>query len=283
MSTINTAEHFGVSLDMGMIAPGRFADILLVDDLSDFSARMVIAKGQVVAANGTLLAELPRVSHPDWALRSVRLPRRLTGQDFKLQTGKNRKAWANVIGIIANQAHTRHLRLQVELVDGEAHASGGEDLAKIALLERHENTGRIQTALVQGFGFTQPCAVASTVAHDCHHMIVVGTDNESMAIAANALADCGGGQVVVLNGQIIGKVELPIGGLMSDENAEVVAQKAESVLEGLRACGCTIKNANMQLSMLGLAVIPELRISDLGLVDVNHFRFIPAFEEINEA
>ncbi len=152
------------------------------------------------------------------------------------------------------------------------------DLAKVALVERHRRTGRVQVGLVQGFGFTEPCAVASTVAHDSHHMIVVGTDDENMAIAGNALAEWGGGQVVVRRGEIIGRVELPIAGLMSDERGKVVAQKAATVLEGFRACGCQLNNPNMQLSLLGLVVIPELRISDLGLVDVNHFDFIQVLE-----
>ena len=131
---------------------------------------------------------------------------------------------------------------------------------------------------MQGFGFTGKCAVATTVAHDSHHMIVVGTDEENMALAANTLAECGGGQVVVRDGKVIGKVELPIAGLMSNEPAEEVARKAAGVLKGFRTCGCKLENPNMQLSLLALVVIPELRISDLGLVDVNRFSFIPAVE-----
>jgi adenine deaminase len=136
----------------------------------------------------------------------------------------------------------------------------------------------VQVGLVQGFGFNVPCAVASTVAHDSHHLIVVGTDEHSMAVAANRLAEIGGGQVVVRSGQVIGLVELPIAGLISNERAESVAHKAEMVLAGFRACGCTLNNPNMQLSLLGLVVIPELRISDLGLVDVNQFQILPVIQ-----
>jgi len=152
------------------------------------------------------------------------------------------------------------------------------DIVKLALVERHRRSGRIQVGLVKGFGFTEPCAIGTTVAHDSHHMIVTGTDDENMAIAANELAACGGGQVVVLRGEVIGKVELPIAGLMSNERAEVVGQKAATVLDGFKACGCTLNNPNMQLSLLGLVVIPSLRISDLGLVDVDRFTMIPVFE-----
>jgi adenine deaminase len=152
------------------------------------------------------------------------------------------------------------------------------DIAKIALVERHKGTGGITMGLVSGFGFESKCAVASTVAHDSHHMIVVGTDEASMAVAGNTLAKTGGGQVVVKDGKVIGRVELKIGGLMSTQKADIVAKKAETILEGFRACGCKLNNPNMQLSLLALVVIPELRISDKGLVDVTRFNFIPVLE-----
>jgi adenine deaminase len=183
-----------------------------------------------------------------------------------------------VIGVIENQAPTNHLKIPVTTNAGEIHADTSRDLAKIALVERHRGTGDVKVGLVSGFGFTGKCAVASTVAHDSHQMIVVGTDEADMAEAANSLARSGGGQVVVKDGQVIGKVELQIGGLMSTERADAVAKKAASVLEGFRACGCTLNNPNMQLSLMALVVIPELRISDLGLVDVNKFEFIPVVE-----
>jgi adenine deaminase len=153
------------------------------------------------------------------------------------------------------------------------------DLAKIALVERHKGTGKVQVGLVQGFQFDARCAIASTVAHDSHQMVIVGTDEANMAQAANQLAEMGGGQIVVKDGQVIGKVALPIAGLMSNEHAEVVASQAASVLQGFRSCGCLLNNPNMQLSLLALVVIPELRISDLGLVDVTRFDFIPVLEK----
>lgn len=185
---------------------------------------------------------------------------------------------AHVIGIIENQAPTRHLKLELPVVDGELQADLQKDIAKVALVERHRGTGAIALGLVSGFGFNRKCAIASTVAHDCHHMIVVGTDDASMAEAANSLARCGGGQVVVVDGKVRAQVELSIAGLMSTERADAVAKKAASVLEGFRACGCTMNNPNMQLSLLALVAIPELRISDLGLVDVVKLKFIPVVE-----
>jgi adenine deaminase len=129
--------------------------------------------------------------------------------------------------------------------------------------------------LVKGFGFKSPCAVASTVAHDCHQLVVVGTAEEDMAIAANKLVQVGGGQIVVREQEVIALLELPIAGLMSDEPAHVIAGKAREIINGFQLCGCQISNPNMPLSFLALAVIPELRLSDKGLVDVNRFEFIP--------
>jgi adenine deaminase len=279
MMTINTAEHFGVSREIGMIAPGRWADVVLVKDLNNFKAEMVIAKGQVIAENGEWKVKLPKFKYPSWATKSVKLKRKLKAEDFKLKvSGRQSPVKAYVIGVIENQAPTRHLTFDLQPIDGEIKVDMGRDIAKIALVERHKGTGGVTMGLVSGFGFDSTCAIASTVAHDSHHMIVVGTDEESMAVAANMLAKSGGGQVVVKEGKVIGLVELKIAGLMSKERADVVAKKAETILDGFRACGCTLNNPNMQLSLLALVVIPELRISDKGLVDVTKFNFVPVLE-----
>jgi adenine deaminase len=280
MATLNPAEHFGVARDVGSIAPGRYGDILLVSDLAEWSMDVVIAKGRKVAESGRLLLDIPRFVYPEWAVHSVHLGKELSAVDFHLAAPRPGNFSANVIGVIENQAPTRHLQMQVVAQNGEVKAELERDIAKIALVERHRGTGNVQVGLVNGFGFDVPCAIASTVAHDSHHMVVVGTDDTNMATAANHLARVGGGQVVVHNNQVIGQVLLPIAGLMSNERAEVVAQQAASVLEGFRKCGCKLNNPNMQLSLLALVVIPELRISDLGLVDVNHFQLIPVLEKL---
>ncbi len=279
MMTINAAEHFGLSKELGMIAPGRWADVALAQDLTNFKADMVIAKGKVIAEGGKWKVELPKTSYPAWVKNSVKLKRKLNAEDFKLKVESGKlKVKANVIGVIENHVGTRHLTFDLRPKNGEIKADVARDLAKIAVVERHKATGKITMGLVSGFGFTAKCAVASTVAHDSHHMIVVGTDDEAMALAGNALAKCGGGQVVVLGDKIIGLVEMKIAGLMSVEKADVVARKAESILEGFKMCGCELNNPNMQLSLLALVVIPELRISDKGLVDVTKFDFIPLLE-----
>ncbi|MCD6424545.1 MAG: adenine deaminase [Anaerolineales bacterium] len=280
MATINTAEHFGVGKDMGQIAPGRYADFLLVSDLNDFRPEKVFAKGKLLAVSGEWQFDLPEYEYPDWATRSVNMKRPLAADDFKLVVDQeiSSPATAHVIGVVEGQAPTRHLKMPVEVQDGEIKIDLEKDLLKIALVERHQATGGVIVGLVSGFGLKGKCAIGSTVAHDSHHMIVVGTDEEQMALAANLLAEIKGGQVVVKDGEVIGQVSLPIAGLMSNKRADVVAGEAASVLEGFQACGCSIINPNMQLSLLALVVIPALRISDLGLVDVEKFEFVPVIE-----
>jgi adenine deaminase len=151
------------------------------------------------------------------------------------------------------------------------------DVCQIALVERHRGTGGVVNGFVSGFGYTKDCALASTVAHDSHHMIVVGTNKADMALAANRLGAVGGGVVLYAPGKEIALVEMPIAGLMSDERAEVVAKKAAKLTAAMRDMGCTLNNAYMQHSLLALVVIPELRISDVGLVDVTRFETVDLF------
>ena len=279
MVTINPAEHFGVSREVGMIAPCRYGDVLIVSDLPSLRVDIVLSKGKVIAEDGDITVELPQFTYPDWAVESVHLGHPLQASDFRLRAPKDGNFTANVIGIIENQAPTKHLKLPVAARFNEVHADISRDIAKIAVVERHKATGGVEVGLVTGFGLDAPCGIATTVAHDSHHMIVVGTNETDMAMAANEIARLGGGQIVIREGKVIGQVELPIAGLMSNECAEVVAKKAGTVLEGFKACGCKLNNPNMQLSLLALVVIPELRISDLGLVDVHRFEFIPVLED----
>lgn len=279
MATINTAEHFGVAREVGMIAPGRWADVLLVSDLDSLRIDLVLARGVIAAQGGEVRVPRPSYTFPDVARHSVWLPRPLRAEDFLIPVRGDGRVCAHVIGILENQAPTRHLRLEIQPREGHLQASLDGDLAKVALVDRHHGTGAVRMGLVRGFGLTERCAVGSTVAHDSHQMLIVGTQDEDMACAGNELARMGGGQVVVHQGEVVARVELPIAGLMSDEPAEVVAQKAASVLAALAQCGCHLHNANMQLSLLALVVIPELRISDHGLVDVEQFRVIPLVDE----
>ena len=271
MATINTAEHFRVDRDMGMIAPGRYADVL----------ERVFAKGTLLATEGNLLIELDDFTYPEWATNSINLGKQLTAKDFEIKVeNASGVAACNVIGIVENQAPTRHLKLDMTITNGSLAVDIEKDIAKIALVERHKGTGGVEVGLVSGFGFTESCGIATTVAHDSHHMIVVGTNESDMALAANKVAEINGGQVVIKDGEVVGVVELPIAGLMSNERAQTVAEKAATVLDGFVKCGCSLNNPNMQLSLLALVVIPELRISDLGLVDVTKFEFVPLVESV---
>lgn len=283
MATINTAEHFGVSREIGLIAPGRFGDIVLVKDLVDFEVNTVVSRGKIAFQNGEIVVDLPEREYPEWAIKSVHFPRPLTADHFRLVADTAKKVHVNVIGIIENQAPTRHLVFEMEVTGGEVRPDIHRDIAKVALVERHRPTGRVQVGFVHGFMFNKPCAVATTVAHDSHQMIVVGTNEEDMAFAANYLQSIGGGQVIVSHNELLGEIKLPIAGLMSTASAQQVASEAKSLLEGFKKCGCTLNNPNMQLSLLGLPVIPELRITDLGLVDVTRFDFIAVTEPVESS
>jgi adenine deaminase len=281
LATINTAEYFGVSRNIGLIAPGRYADILIVKDLEDFHVELAVVMGQIASENGRVLVDLPVIDYPGWARESVHIPRPLQASDFKLIVPEGiagNSVLAHVIGVIENQAPTQHLKVKIRNSNGELRADAVNDIAKIALVERHHNSGRVKVGLVKGFGLAVNCAIASTVAHDCHHLLVVGTDETQMALAANRLAAEGGGQIVVREGDVIGQVNLPIAGLMSNRKAKEVAKQAATILRGFKACGCKLNNPNMQLSLLALVVIPELRISDQGLVDAVKFDLIPVIE-----
>lgn len=279
MATINAATYFGLDNEIGQIAPGRYADILLVESLNNFRPVSVIAKGKLVAQDGENLIDFPEINYPDWVTHSVHIKSPFDHQNFRIFTNIVDKVKVNVIGVIENQAPTKHLQMQLPVQNGFIHLQDDLDIAKLAVVERHSPNGSVSNGFVSGFGFKGKCAIATTVAHDSHQLIVTGTDDKQMAIAVDRLVEIGGGQVVVKDGNIIGEVGLPIAGLMSNRNAGEVSEQASTVLRGFEACGCSLNNPNMQLSLLGLVVIPELRLSDKGLVDVNHFEFIPVIVE----
>ncbi len=280
MATLNTAVHFGVEKDIGSITPGRYADIIISSDLVTLPIEMVIAGGQVIAENGKIAINIPPYDYPDFAKNTVKLGKKLNGRDFDIVPPKAANAVkVRVIGVIENQAPTHALERALPVENGLVKVDYRQDIAQIALVERHQATGGVTNGFVHGFGFNVPCAVATSVAHDSHHMIVVGTSKSNMALAANRLGEVGGGVVVFKEGQELALVELPIAGLMSDERAEIVAAKAARMVQAMAECGCTLNNAYMQLSLLALVVIPELRISDLGIVDVTKFEVIDLFTD----
>lgn len=278
MATINTATHFGLERELGSITPGRRADVILTSDLTTLPIDHVIARGQTVAQDGKISVDCPHYDWPATARQTVRMGKTVTAEDFGVPApeGKN-TVKAKVIGVVENQAPTKALTAELPVVDGLVQGEG--DVCQIALVERHRATGDVTNGFVSGFGYSGSMAMASTVAHDSHHMIVVGTDRAQMALASNRLGEVGGGVTVWKDGKEIALVPLPIAGLMSDRPAAEVAAAADRMVKAMAECGCTLNNAYMQHSLLALVVIPELRISDLGLVDVTKFELTELFED----
>jgi len=278
MATINTATHFGLERELGSIAPGRRADMIITSDLKTLPIEHVIARGKTVAKDGKITVDCPHYDWPDSARQTVHLGKPLEEKDFDILAPKGKNTvMTRVIGVVENQAPTKALNFELPVIEGCVKASG--DVCQIALVERHRATGHVSNGFVSGFGYTGNMAIASTVAHDSHHMIVVGTSHADMALAANRLGEVGGGVTVFKDGQELALVELPIGGLMSDQPAAEVAARAAKMIEAMVACGCNLNNAYMQHSLLALVVIPELRISDLGLVDVTKFELTSVLED----
>ena len=278
MATLNTAQHFGLERELGSITPGRRADVILSSDLTALPIELVIARGEIMAENGKLLKPPPKFDYPAFARNTVHVGRQINAKDFEIAApaGAN-KVEVRVICIVENQAPTKALQRSLNVKSGQVESDRQADVCQIAVVERHRGLGHVVNAFVSGFGYNVDCAVASTVAHDSHHIIIVGTSHADMAQAANVLSEIGGGVVVVSQGREIARIELPIAGLMSDEPAEVVAAKAEKMVAAMKACGCNLNNAFMQHSLLALVVIPELRISDIGLIDVRTFEKVDLF------
>lgn len=272
MATINTATHFGLERELGSITPGRRADLILTSDLKALPIEVVYARGRKVAENGKRLTPDTAFDWPAHSKQTVRMGRDLSAADFDISAeGRNDTAKCRVIGVVENQAPTKALTADLPVRDGLIAGDPARDICQIALVERHRRTGDVVNGFVSGFGYRGDCAVASTVAHDSHHMIVVGTSKADMALAANRLGAVGGGICVYKDGQELALIPLPVAGLMSDRPAEEVAALTGQMIDAMAACGNTLNNSYMQHSLLALVVIPELRISDLGLVDVTKF------------
>ena len=270
MATINTASHFGMERELGSITPGRRADFIVTSSLRELPIESVFARGQCIAEHGKLLTDCPHYPWPSTARETVKLGKKLKANDFTISAPEGvSSVKAKVIGVIENQAPTKSLEFDLPVEEGNVQIT--EEVSYLSLVERHRGTGSVTNGFVSGFGYTGSMAIASSVAHDSHHMIVVGTDRKLMAAAANRLGEIGGGVTVWKDGTERALVELPIAGLMSDSQAAEVANKAQAIISAMIDCGCSLNNAYMQHTLLALVVIPELRISDLGLVDVTRF------------
>ncbi len=268
MATLHTARWHRLT-EHGAIAPGYLADIVAVEDLERFAPVRVYKRGRLVAENGRVLAT-PKAAVPEWMRGSVHV-RTLTAADFDIPA----QGQVRVIGVEPGTIVTRSLIRQASVMAGSAVADPARDLAKVAVIERHHDTGRIGLGFVTGFGLRRG-ALASTHAHDAHNFVVVGADDVDMAVAANRLAALGGGQVAVAGRRVLAELPLAIGGLVSDQPAEDVAAQAERLEQVAEAdLGVTLPAPLMAMSFLALSVIPELKITDLGLIDTVKFARTP--------
>ena len=260
-ASLSAAEAFGLK-DRGLIAPGKRADIAVIDTLEGCHAALVLAGG-IVADAASFAARSPVAPV---ARQSVKAPR-VTAGSFR--TGGNR-AETPVIGILPGKIITEHLTLEIAPVDGDKRPDPERDLIKIAVIERHGVNGNRATGFVTGFGLKRG-AIASTVCHDHHNIAVVGADYADMALAANRLGEIEGGFVVVEGGQVLAELALPVAGLMSLERFEVVRERLIALRAAARGLGVELEEPFLQLAFLCLPVIPHLKITDMGMVDVDRF------------
>jgi adenine deaminase len=267
MATRNPAEHYGLR-DRGAVAPGRRADLFVTSDLRALPVELVIAGGRVVARDGRRLgdsavpaATLPDTFHIAWP------------DDLRLPAGGRR---ARVIGIVEDQllttAHVEDARVE----DGVAAADPERDMLRLSVIERHRATGNVGMGFVRGFGLRRG-AMASSVANDCHNLVVVAADDADGLLAARTVAEMGGGIAVVADGELQATLALPLAGLMADEAPEVVAEQLDAATAAVRQLGCPVPAPFMAMSFVALPVIPHLKLTDRGLVDVDAFAFTDVF------
>ncbi len=277
MATLNTAEHYKVDRDVGGIAPSKYADMLILENLSKISVSKVIIGGELVAKDGKLISDLKPTSYPEYAKKTVRVKHRLTATDFVIKAPiENGRVRVNVIGVTEGDIVTKHLVEELEVESGSVQTSVENDIVKIAVIERHKLTGNIGLGFVKGFGFKRG-ATASTIAHDSHNLIVIGTNDNDMAFAANRLVEVSGGVIVVDKEKTLGAVELPVAGLMSEKDINEVFQEVNKIEEAWTEIGCKMATPFPIIILLSLAVLPKLRITDKGLVDTINFKKISLF------
>ncbi|ACL05443.1 adenine deaminase [Desulfatibacillum aliphaticivorans] len=270
MASLNTAEYFGLR-DRGGIAPGMRADLLVVPDLVDFHVQDVYSGGVKVVEDG---CGLPSPMDPPPRPQTSSMNVDVDGLDFTIKAGSGK---ARIIKLIPDQVVTAAMTGDVLQKNGEALSDPGNDILKIAVVERHKGTGNIGLGFVNGFGL-QKGALASSVAHDSHNIIVVGVDDADMKAAVKAVADMGGGLAAAAGGKALSVCPLPIAGLMSDQPMEQVRRQLDILMQTAKELGAKAEDPFMSLSFLALPVIPELKITDKGLVDVNLFNFVSLFE-----
>ncbi len=273
MASLNTAEYFKIP-NAGAIAPGYNADIAIFKDLKNFAPTMVFKKGELVAQNGKMTIDMTEFQPPE--LRGSVNVKPIKKKDFQIKIPKG-KSKIKVINVIPKQLITKLSIEKIHEENGYATADTQNDILKIAVIERHKASGNIGLGFVKGFGL-KTGAIASTIAHDSHNMIVIGTNDDDMYYAANQLVKSQGGKIIVENGKTLAQLKLPIAGLMSEEPAEIVMEKLQTLEKTASDIGCKINDPFMSMAFLSLSVIPEIKITDKGLIDVGKFEVTNLFE-----
>jgi adenine deaminase len=272
MATINAAEIYGLR-DVGAVAPGFKADLVVLDDLTSFSVDCVFKDGKLVARGGKMLAGT--IPSKGMKVSNTIHVRSMSPEDLAIRAQGH---LAKIIEIIPGQLTTGALVEPAIIRDGKAKADPERDILKVAVFERHTGSGKIGLGFVRGFGL-KGGAMGSSVAHDAHNIVVVGDNDIDMATAAATIAEMGGGLVLVQGGKMVGSLALPLAGLMSDKGIEHVAKGLRRMRKMARDMGCKLEDPFMALAFLSLPVIPALRVTDRGLVDVGQFRIVPLFGE----
>ncbi|MBN8597153.1 MAG: adenine deaminase [Planctomycetes bacterium] len=272
IATLNPAMHYR-QRDLGAIAPGYFADLIVFDDLSEPHPRATYFHGKLAAKDGAFIeSAMPRAPRPAPPRSQLHLPP-LSESSFAIPATPG-TTQIRVIGMDPHQLLTASLVMTPRVVDGRFVADPSRDILKLCVIERHRASGNIGRGFITGFGLKSG-AIASTVGHDSHNLAVLGTNDADMLVAARALESCGGGQCAVKDGKVLALFPLPIAGLMSDKPATIVIQQQHALMEAAHALGCPHHDPFMPLSFMPLPVIPSLKLSDLGLVDVNQFKVVP--------
>jgi adenine deaminase len=265
MATLNGAEYFGMRHELGSIAPGRLADILFVEDLRELRPHRVLADGRDVGV-------LPSYEYPAEARASVRLARPLTERDLRIEA-EGETVTVRAIGVATETVTTEHLLVELPVVDGQVGASVEAGVAKLASIERHGGSGSVGLGFVKGLGLARG-AVATTIAHDNHNLLVAGMSDADMVFAVERLVAVGGGMIAVADGEVLALVELPIAGLMSECPVAELAEQTLALEDAYRRLGSPVENPAMIFSFLSLGVIPALRLTNRGLVDSVEFELV---------
>ena len=278
--TINPATCFRMDHEMGSIAPGKCADIVFFDDLNDIRITRTIIDGDVVAENGKMTVDVGKSAFPASVYDTMHIGETITADSFKIAApeGAGSSVKTRVIEIIPNHVGNYERLTELKVEDGFVQADLDNDIMKMAVFERHHETGTKGVGFLKGFGFKKG-AMAQTVAHDAHNLLVAGTNDEDMALAANTLIECGGGMCAVVDGKVLALVPLPIAGLMSDLPAAEVADLISKLDAAWKEMGCVINSPYMTMALIPLACLPELRITNRGMVDCRTFQFTDLFAE----